>query len=447
MDESIVLSLIADGEGRSIEFKRELDLNSARNKAEFIKDIISLANSSPTVGYLLIGVNDNKYIEGINKINEEQIQHIAKTYITPSLNLHCSIAAIEAPTLPLVGIIEVTATYKPHKVAKSIEQLNQDDIFVRHGSIVVKASPEEIIRMHNGTGENYRNESGPKLSITEEKAARMKRVRLFNYVPNYSWEDREKDLEWLKSNTDGYELGEVLYWEVEGWESRYEEEVGLLSKPLLDKAIRLGYRTPDVYFLRAEANMALYNYGLALLDINEAIALSRPFDHGHVKYLAYKANILVEMNKIEEAIKVIEVGKSLDNEELRCWLSFMGYSFEDNLLCRFVLEHKYGDNSSISKSLHTAANILALYKGRQIRTLTKWSNGKLKIETDLDDLSKKIPGNTRAFREIMGEKLWQALFNDTKIILDLQLSTMPPQQLMEARAARIAPWQLWRIER
>ncbi len=425
MDEHKVLSLIADGEGRSADFKREFELNSARNKAEFIKDIISLANSSPDVGYLLVGVNDNKYIVGINRLDEEQIQQVAKTYITPSLNLHCSIVPIEAPTLPLVGVIEVDARDKPHKVAKAIEQLNQDDIFVRHGSVVVKASPEEIIRMHNGSKENH-GFANDHLTLKNEKAARMRRVRLFNYAPDYSWEKRETDLEWLKANTEGYELGEVLYWEVEGWESRYEEEVGLLAKPLLDKAIDLGYRTPDVYFLRAEANLALYNYGLALQDIEEAVALSRPYDHEYVKYLAYKANILVEMNKFEEALKTLKIGDKIDNEGLRSWLSFIGYHFEDNFLCRCILEHRFS-NSGLSKALQTATDILALHKGRQVRTVTKWTNGKIKIETELDDLRAKIPESMQAIKEIMGERLWEAMINDTKITLALGLPTIKEQ--------------------
>jgi tetratricopeptide (TPR) repeat protein len=425
MDESKVLSLIAEDEGRNIDFKREMDLNSARNKAEFIKDIISLANSSPDIGYLLLGVNDNKYIVGIKKLDEERIQQVAKMYITPSVNLHCSIVAIEAPTLPLVGVIEVMATNKPHKVAKSIEQLNQDDIFVRHGSVAVKASPEEIIRMHKGSRENY-SDVKEHSTLKDEKAARMRRVRLFNYVPNYSWEKREEDLEWLKANTEGYELGEVLYWEVEGWESRYEEEVGLLAKPLLDKAIDLGFRSPDVYFLKAEANIALHNYGLALQDIEDAVALSRPYDHEYVKYLAYKANILVEMNKFDEALETLKIGSERDNEGLRSWLSFIDYGFEDNLLCRCILEHRFS-GSSLSKPLQTAVDILALHKGRQVRTVTKWTNGKIKIETDLDDLRKRIPESMQAIKEIMGERLWEAMNSDTKITLDLRLPTIKEQ--------------------
>ena len=63
MDEFKLLSLIGEGETIRIEFKREIDLKPADNKAEFIKDIIALANSAPEVGYLLVLQRDFHYYE------------------------------------------------------------------------------------------------------------------------------------------------------------------------------------------------------------------------------------------------------------------------------------------------------------------------------------------------------------------------------------------------
>ncbi len=46
-----------------------------------------------------------------------------------------------------MGVLEVRPTDRPHRVSRPTEQLNQHDVFVRHGTVVVKASPDEIIAM------------------------------------------------------------------------------------------------------------------------------------------------------------------------------------------------------------------------------------------------------------------------------------------------------------
>jgi predicted HTH transcriptional regulator len=57
MNESELLQLIATGECEYIDFKRELNLKNSKQKAEFIKDVVALANSTKPNGYLLIGID------------------------------------------------------------------------------------------------------------------------------------------------------------------------------------------------------------------------------------------------------------------------------------------------------------------------------------------------------------------------------------------------------
>ena len=146
-----LFSLIQEGENTTVEFKRELDLITARGKSEFIKDIISIANSVSNAGYIFVGIDDDKKIVGILDIEEERLQQIAHTYINPSVALTCALVPVQSATSPelLVGIVKITPTQKPHKVARSIDQLHQNEVLVRQGSMVTRASPEEIIRMNN----------------------------------------------------------------------------------------------------------------------------------------------------------------------------------------------------------------------------------------------------------------------------------------------------------
>src|SRR5688572_29063216 len=113
MDEFAVLTLIAEGENERIDFKRELNLRSADEKAEFIKDVIALSNSASDVGYLIIGVSNSKQYVGIDKLEEEQIQQVAYTYIEPAVKLRCELVPISSPFPLLVGVVEVQRSVRP----------------------------------------------------------------------------------------------------------------------------------------------------------------------------------------------------------------------------------------------------------------------------------------------------------------------------------------------
>jgi hypothetical protein len=421
MDEETVRTLVAHGETKAVDFKRELLLKSSKQKSEFVKDVIALANSAPINGYLLIGVDDDKYIVGVEQLPEEQIQQIAYTYITPPVELRCYTVPTRLPTLPTVGVIEVKATNKPHKVARPTDRLDKDDVFVRRGSVVSKASPEEIIAMYSSKSleppPNFK--SAP---YTEEKTLRLDRVRLFQY----SWEEREKDLEWLKANTEGDELGEVLYWEVNGWPYRYEESEAKRAKPLLDQALRLGYNTPGLYALRAEVNEDLHNYGLALEDINKAISKSRPYDSILVEYFVVKARVLVEMRKFTEARETLLQAMDIHPGKLKGKLALTGPSFEDALLYRYALEYKFG-NGSCSYSMRRALQVLALGKSREIGTVIKFSNGKLEIKNRLHALERGIPEIVQIFQKVMGRDLWQLMVDDKPVNLTFKIGTLQEQ--------------------
>ena len=144
MDEQRLREIIALGENESADFKRELHINSSDEKAEFIKDLISLANSSIGVGYLIIGVDNSRNLLGTEALSEERLQQIAHTYIFPNILMNYSGIVIDSK---LIGVIEIQGTEKPHQVIKSIGRLVKNDVFVRHGSVVAKASPDEMFRI------------------------------------------------------------------------------------------------------------------------------------------------------------------------------------------------------------------------------------------------------------------------------------------------------------
>lgn len=149
MKEPNLHSLIAAGENDNVEFKRELHLDSADGKVEFIKDIIALVNSSADGGYLLVGIDNNKTIVGCSTLEEERLQQLASTYIYPTITLKASLVEVHTPDSRSVGVLEVYPAERPHHVARNIGRLNQNDVFVRHGTVVEKASPAEMFAMRD----------------------------------------------------------------------------------------------------------------------------------------------------------------------------------------------------------------------------------------------------------------------------------------------------------
>lgn len=148
--EQEVEALIAKGEGRNLDFKRELFLSSSLAKSEFIKDIISLANSGTPDGLLVIGVSDDGEPIGIVQLEEERIQQIISSYVTPMPEINCEIIEIGSGRVP-IGIISVRGNERPHKVSRGIDRLQKNEVFVRQGSVIMRATPEEIIRMNSAS--------------------------------------------------------------------------------------------------------------------------------------------------------------------------------------------------------------------------------------------------------------------------------------------------------
>ena len=144
MDGQRLREIIARGESESVDFKRELHLNNSDEKAEFIKTLISLANSSVGMGYLIIGVDNSGNLFEIEVLSEERLQQIAHTYIYPNILMSYSSFLLDSK---LIGVIEIQGTEKPHRVIKNIDRLVMNEVFVRHGTTTAKASPDEMFRM------------------------------------------------------------------------------------------------------------------------------------------------------------------------------------------------------------------------------------------------------------------------------------------------------------
>lgn len=143
LESQFIDGLLAEGETTSVEFKREVHLDTADQKAEFIKDILSLANTRASGRrWLVIGFDDKTrtYFGSPDPtLTQQRIEQILARYTTPCVEVRYDVVQCQAGP---VGKLEVLRDPKnvPYRVAKSItgnkKIVLQDQIFVRHGSQV-----------------------------------------------------------------------------------------------------------------------------------------------------------------------------------------------------------------------------------------------------------------------------------------------------------------------
>lgn len=142
-------------ENEFLEFKEQLDFSSKRTKAHFLKEILSLANTLHGPAFLIIGVEDKtKRLVGVRNIAEEQLHQIVTEYCKPPIPFSYTIVEYEGVDL---GIIQVfRSNFKPHTLKTRFtyqdtngqrQELQETQIFVRHGSIIGEATREEILAL------------------------------------------------------------------------------------------------------------------------------------------------------------------------------------------------------------------------------------------------------------------------------------------------------------
>lgn len=489
MDEFQLCSLITEGENEALEFKRELRLETQEEKAEFVKDVIALANSTSEIGRLLVGVADDRLMVGSDEPQLERLQQLLDTYTSPPILLNCEMVPMSHPNLVSVAVISVRAIRKPHMVARAVGRLAKDDVYVRHGRVVAKASPDEIVRMHEDetlvlrearqftkAGEKHmglknwqsaveafskaiescptadlfykRGRAYEQLSVESEKPAtvtweqwpdhplnpqklaaladksysdaiesnppaeiekqaRLGRVR----VAIRPWDDWMGDVGWLQDHTTGRARGEVLYWEVHRWEAIPEESVAPDAIAKLTEALQLGFLEPDVYHLRARAQLGLCNYGLALQDIDEAIAKGEPrCGDGQSEYLWLKAEILASTGRLRDAHKFLLGVRNKLGTTREAGRFFVDYDLEKDIVLRFALAYDL-DRKPLPQHRRM---MLAMLVHDLARAQSFWAfldDAKAR-KTVLDELEREQPGIRRLIGSMLGKETWQACLDE-----------------------------------
>ncbi len=157
IESKFIDDLVRDWETASVEFKSDVSTDTDGQKAEFIKDILSLATTKASgQRWLIIGFDDHthEYCGPPNpKLTPNHIEQLLQEYTKPMVQIRYQVVDYrEGP----VGKLKVfrEPTHLPYAVRKSLGSLTdkrhitEGDIYVRHGSQVQHPTPEELQALH-----------------------------------------------------------------------------------------------------------------------------------------------------------------------------------------------------------------------------------------------------------------------------------------------------------
>ena len=373
---------------------------------------------------MLIGIDDDKVINGVESLQEEQIQSIVQTYITPNVLVTLNLISVKDAGFKTVGAIKITPTKKPHYVARAIERLKKDDSFVRRGSTTSTLNHHDLTMMIEASGKlkseskeyseagekhfslgnyslaikafskaieltpapklffrraiAYQNhleermeKDGPPIRIEDElnglKYSRNKdfkdaialaetpefelEVREARYFSSYNFE-RTKSLGYtkdeayedfivIKDSLSGNEKAEWIIHQIDEvlieWDERALNE--------LEDLLNSGYQTTRLYRLLIQLHSEImFNYGIALGLVNEALEKFKGDESAVHRFLSEKLKLLLQMKKYGEAVNVINKLKRMGKTP-----TLLSIDLDENdLLIRIALRHgmKYREVSN-----------------------------------------------------------------------------------------------------
>lgn len=142
--------LSTEWETTSVEFKSELHLEKENEKAEFVKDVLGLATTQASGRrWFIIGFNDKTRLPTLPPgadITQNRIEQILSVYTKPQVQVRYEVVVYRGHQ---VGKLEVfrNPLHLPYRVAKAVggsKHIDEEDMFVRHGSQTEHPTPSEL---------------------------------------------------------------------------------------------------------------------------------------------------------------------------------------------------------------------------------------------------------------------------------------------------------------
>ena len=143
MREYELLTLIAQGEGNSLEFK-----SSGVNQETLAKAIVAFANLRG--GRILLGVDDDGSVSGWNKPKEWVMDTVVAEYVTPRVDVGYKELTTDGARVGVVSVPQ--GAVKPYAVRR---HSGGAQFYIRMGNVSREASREQIMRMMDASAPGY----------------------------------------------------------------------------------------------------------------------------------------------------------------------------------------------------------------------------------------------------------------------------------------------------
>ena len=146
-ERELLRELVKGWETTSIDVKESLQLNSDRQKAEFVKDVMALGNTIVTGRrFLVLGFNNDtrKFTTNVDpRVDAHRMESILGEYCAPVPEIRYTVIPVEGKD---AGLIEVLGdrTKWPYRLARDVWKFTAGSVWVRHNTLVQLASEEEV---------------------------------------------------------------------------------------------------------------------------------------------------------------------------------------------------------------------------------------------------------------------------------------------------------------
>lgn len=138
----------AKTEGRALDYKQDLNLETEADKAEFIKDVLALANSGQ-IGYIITGVEDKTWRPvGISKqYSQVQLNQILQNRTDPPVRVEYAELEVDGLTH---GVVKIFGEDPPYlvMVKDRYGDIQRGTIYVRNVDMNEGARRADVDRMY-----------------------------------------------------------------------------------------------------------------------------------------------------------------------------------------------------------------------------------------------------------------------------------------------------------
>lgn len=145
--QELLTHLLGDWETTSVDFKETVSVSTDREKAEFCKDVLALANTRVSGRrYLVIGFNDESRsltTAVAASVDQERMEAIWSAYCQPVPRINYSPVTWHQGTAGIIEVISDRADL-PYKLVRDVWKLKAESVFVRHNTLTALAEGAEL---------------------------------------------------------------------------------------------------------------------------------------------------------------------------------------------------------------------------------------------------------------------------------------------------------------